>query len=298
VGENTTIAWTNHTFNPWRGCTKISAGCAHCYAEAMSFRNPGVLGVWGDNGTRVVAAESMWRQPLKWDREAGKAGERRRVFCASLGDVFEDWVDLVNPRIRLFGLIQSTPNLDWLLLTKRPENVKPWLEGARLQRLWPLSNVWLGVSVEHQAAADERIPILLSIPAQVRFLSMEPLLGPVNLDSIRRQLPDSIGVVRGGVLGDTDGRMFSPRGAKGFGIDWVIVGGESGPKARPFDLAWARSIRDQCKSAGVPCFVKQLGENPVGLGLAGAWPIGWTEWPEDLRIREFPAAHLAVHRVR
>lgn len=182
-------------FNPWRGCTKVSRGCANCYAEAGSKRNPAVLGVWGDAGTRVIASESYWRLPLKWDRQAAKAGERRRVFCASLADVFEDRPELVSPRQRLFRLIGDTPYLDWLLLTKRPENVLrmthdewcPPVPGHVSQNAgdghswkWP-SNVWLGVSVEDQQRADERIPILLQTPAAVRFLSCEPLLGPLDL---------------------------------------------------------------------------------------------------------------------
>lgn len=187
----TKIEWTSYrrpdgsmvpgyTFNPWRGCTKVSAGCANCYAETMSKRNPEVLGIWGDNGTRAVATESYWRQPLKWNREAEKAGKRRRVFCASLADVFERRSELEQPRGGLFRLIAETPYLDWLLLTKRPENVNylsPWGSEA-----WPWpSNIWLGTSVENQEQADKRIPELLKVPARVRFLSCEPLLGPVDL---------------------------------------------------------------------------------------------------------------------
>jgi protein gp37 len=133
MGANSKIQWTNHTFNPWRGCSKVSAGCQHCYAEAMSRRNPAVLGEWGPKGTRVVAAEAMWRQPLKWDRDAQAAGVRARVFCASLADVFEDRADLETPRHELLRLIDSTRSLDWLLLTKRPENVLRLIGQA-----WPI----------------------------------------------------------------------------------------------------------------------------------------------------------------
>lgn len=192
MGEITKIEWCHHTFNPWRGCTKVSPGCANCYAERQSRRNPGVLGVWGDDGTRVVAAEAAWSEPLKWDRAANEAGERRRVFCASLADVFEDRTDLFMPRLRLFGLIRRTPNLDWLLLTKRPGTwakvVRDTLDwrlnsgglNSRDADYWfaadwlngkPPANVWLGVSVEDQARANERIPALLQIPARVRFVS-------------------------------------------------------------------------------------------------------------------------------
>lgn len=276
MGENSKIEWCHHTFNPWRGCTKVSPGCANCYAETMSHRNPAVLGEWGPNGKRVIAAESYWVQPIKWNREALMAGERRRVFCASLADVFEDRPELDEPRSRLMGKIACSPNLDWLLLTKRPQDITPALKrladryagygqfAGTLVRSWldgtPPANVWLGVSVEDQARADERIPHLLRIPAAIRFLSCEPLLGPVDLTRVRWQLEDSIGVVCGGVLGDTDGGQFSPRGAKGWGIHWVIAGGESGPGARPMHPDWARSLRDQCREAGVSFHFKQWGE--------------------------------------
>lgn len=231
----------------------MSPGCTNCYAETLSHRNPKVLGEWGPKGVRVVASESAWREPLKWDRAAKATGERHRVFCASLADVFEDRPELVEPRTRLFELIWATPNLDWLLLTKRPEtwrkvmrdtidsiprrgsgrtalrwNLLDWLQEGQPSGKPHPSNVWLGVSVEDQARADERIPLLLQIPAAARFLSVEPLLGPVSFDLS--------------------------------GIDWVIVGGESGHDARPMHPDWARSIRDQCVAVGVPFFFKQWGE--------------------------------------
>lgn len=275
----TTIEWTDYTFNPWRGCTKISPGCANCYAEKLGKRNPAVLGEWGPSGRRVVAAESYWRLPLKWDREAAEAGERRKVFCASLADVFDDWpgqlghssggeivmwarlndgqwcagvvcdtpmlyrqLTLDDARIRLWRLIDETPNLDWLLLTKRPQNFRDMLPWPG----WPRKNVWLGVSVEDQARADERIPELLATPAAVRFLSCEPLLGPINL--VRWLTP------------------FHGLHAQHNGIDWVIVGGESGPQARPMHPAWALSLRDQCQAAGMAFFFKQFGEWSPGNG--------------------------------
>lgn len=220
----------------------------------MSSRNPAVLGEWGPSGKRAVAAESYWNKPLAWDRKAKAAGERHRVSCASLADVFEDREELVNPRIRLFDLIDRTPNLDWLLLTKRPEHAGTWLEGSRLQGLWPRPNVWIGTSVENQATANERIPHLLQIPATVRFLSMEPLLGPVDLESwLYGPAYGSTAGPRGGPGGQTVTAGPSP-------IHWVIVGGESGPKARPMHPQWARSIRDQCVAAGVSFHFKQWGE--------------------------------------
>lgn len=264
MGVNTNIEWCDATFNPWRGCTKVSAGCTNCYAETLSHRNPGTLGIWGDKGTRVVASEAMWRQPLKWDREASDSGVRRRVFCASLADVFEDRDELTEHRARLWQTILYTPSLDWLLLTKRPENVIPalkkvwdhqktrslhdgclsdWIDGTR-----PPANVWLGTSVENQEAADARVPRLLDTPAAVRFLSMEPLLGPVDLN--RKEL-----ICETWRKGLTIGTY----------LDWVIVGGESGPKARPMNRAWVRDIRDQCQETGVAFHFKQWGEwEPAG----------------------------------
>jgi len=251
MAENSAIEWTHHTFNPWRGCTKVSDGCKYCYADTLSKRNPQSLGIWGPQGTRVVAAESYWKQPIKWNKDAEKAGERRRVFCASLADVFEgpetmpaeSWGPVQAARLRLMELIDSTPWLDWLLLTKRPENVYPFLREELNSASFP-PNVWLGVSVENQEQADKRIPVLMNTPAAVRFLSCEPLLGPIDF----RKVPS-----------------FNRIGLDLRGW-WVIVGGESGSNARPMHPDWARSIRDQCQAAGVPFFFKQWGEwAPWGL---------------------------------
>lgn len=319
MAENTKIQWTTHTFNPWRGCTKISPGCTNCYAETMSHRNPSVLGVWGDNGTRVVASESMWREPLKWDKAAKAAGKRHRVFCASLADVFEGRPELASPRKRLGQLILDTPNLDWLLLTKRPRN---WAVAARdmwirFDDSYPLPpNVWVGVSVEDQQRADERIPLLLQIPASVRFLSCEPLLGPVDFSkSVPCGECGSLDSDRG--YGCFNGNECVDVGWFGkAGLHWVIVGGESGGGSRPFDIAWARSIRDQCRAAGVAYFFKQAGSNPMLfadplpepqssesmmrhgeydpepflLKLRDKKGGDLSEMPSDLQIREFPTA--------
>lgn len=343
MAETTKIEWCDHTFNHVRGCTKVSEGCQNCYAEKGSKRNPKVLGVWGPNGSRVVAAESYWKEPLKWDREAAAAGERRRVFCASLADVFEDWqgpirdtrglighvflndgsigfgpdmheyhkgsntrmLTLDDVRLRLFQLIARTPNLDWLLLTKRPERMAEFVREAtdaldgicrRGDFRADFANVWLGVSVENRAALA-RIDILRQTPAAIRFLSVEPLLEDLGTIDLA-------------------------------GISWVICGGESGHKARPCRVEWIRSAVKQCKDAGVACFVKQLGANIVCRNdCFGGWePDQWpddldpmdvehdihgfreehqgadcrvklrdpkggnpSEWPEDLRVREMPA---------
>src|SRR5688572_14453924 len=171
MAENSKIQWTHHTFNPWRGCARVSPGCVHCYAETLSKRNPKTLGTWGVDGTRVVASPSMWQQPVKWDIAAARLGERHRVFCASLADVGEDRPDLVEPRKRLSDLIFRTPNLDWLLLTKRPENMTRLFDRDTLERCW------IGTTCENQEYADKRIPILIEIPAKVHFVSAEPLIG-------------------------------------------------------------------------------------------------------------------------
>jgi protein gp37 len=289
MAENTKIQWCHSTFNPWRGCSKVSPGCENCYAEALSKRNPAVLGEWGDGGTRVAASDAMWREPLRWDKAAKAAGVRHRVFCASLADVMEDRPELHLWRERLFRLIQQCHHLDWLLLTKRPENFArflPWsFAGDAASRpgvVWP--HVWLGTSVEDQARADERVPHLLRTPAAVRFLSVEPLLGEVNL---RPYFAHSIHCAQAHPGG---GPCACPR------LHWVIVGGESGPGARPCDLAWVRSLVAQCRAAGVACFVKQLGAQACSTRMGDRYyckfrdPKGGdpAEWGEDLRVREFP----------
>lgn len=257
MGKDSAIEWTHHTFNPWRGCTKVSPGCEHCYAERGSKRNPKLLGVWGDEGTRVIAAETYWWQPLRWNELAKAAGERHRVFCASLADVFEDRPELYDPRYRLFELIEGTPDLDWLLLTKRPENIQRMIPSKWHEK--PQPNIWLGTSVEDQQRADERIPHLLKCPAVVRFLSVEPLLGPIRFrrmiaDETERDLLD-------GIDRTTTQHLAVPEVTIGVGIiHWVIVGGESGGNARPMHPNWVRSIRDECLAIGPAFFFKQWGE--------------------------------------
>lgn len=237
------IEWTHHTFNPWWGCQRVSPGCEHCYAE--TFANRLGFKVWGPAKTtaRRMASATYWQGPIAWNKAARDSGERQRVFCASMADVFEDHPDVVESRARLFALIDATPYLDWLLLTKRPENVNAMLGG------WKLSaNVWMGTSVEDQRRANERIPALLDIPARVRFLSCEPLLGPVDIGAAYPAMGPMTH------FGFTDGFGYEAL------LHWVIAGGESGPKARPMNPAWARSLRDQCVDAGVAFHFKQWGE--------------------------------------
>ena len=298
MGANSKIEWTHHTFNPWIGCTKVAAGCEHCYAEALAKRTR--IAKWGPYGSRVLTSENYWRQPLKWNREAAAAGERRRVFCASLADVMEDWPGSISVRgveplamsldeVRgwLFALIDATPHLDWLLLTKRPENIlrmwpdkheeRPVFPGAPGELGKPLPcvvrfacrhNVWLGTSIAEQGDANRNIPELLACRdlAPVLFLSCEPLLGPVEVGrSLREHWRCDSCTHEGHFARGGDG-VLQPCTCGGIprrvrrGIDWVIAGGESGPGARPMHPDWARSLRDQCLAAAVPFFFKQWGE--------------------------------------
>lgn len=270
MAENSKIEWTDHTFNPWVGCTKVGPGCDHCYAESWAKRT-GAPGLW--NGERRRTSAANWRAPLKWNREAEAEGVRRRVFCASLADVFDNEVPQ-EWRDDLWELIRRTPNLDWLLLTKRIGNALKLVDAGVFRAL---PNVWLGATVVNQEEADRDILKLLAVPARVRFLSMEPLLAPVDLTRIGPKRINALG--------------------RGSWLHWVIAGGESGPKARDFDVQWGEDIVEQCRSAEVPVFVKQLGSNPVCEHQHMPIPMvlkdkkggDMAEWPEDLRVREFPA---------
>jgi protein gp37 len=285
MGEGTKIEWTDHTFNPWWGCQRVSPGCEHCYAEAFAKRTGSA--VWGPTAPRRFFGDKHWAEPLKWNAAAAKEGVRRRVFCASMADAFEDRPELVEPRSRLWALTTETSHLDWLPLTKRPENILDMVP-ERWRSGFP-PNIWMGTTVE-DVKRKERIDHLRRVPAAVRFLSIEPQiedLGAIDLT----------------------------------GIHWVIVGGESGGGARPFDLAWARSLVEQCRAAGVAVFVKQFGDRPVdgehvtgvyapedkrsiaaaaSLGVPDAPPNlvmlrtrkggDMAEWPEELRVRQWPAS--------
>ena len=315
MAENSKIEWCDHTFNPWSGCSKVHEGCAHCYAEVnYSVKMRGVK--WGPNGTRVKTAN--WKEPLKWNRQAEAEGVRKRVFCASLADVFEDWqgpihdhkgqrcsvrdaepvtshgrdldkypmegwqwATMADLRRDLFALIDATPHLDWLLLTKRPENIRRmWCSHVNTDGMPPSQlhrpNVWLGTSISNQATAEKYASELtVGDIAPVLFWSIEPLLGPIDLNKVWRnaRLPD-----------------------------WVIIGGESGPNARVCHTSWMSLLVSQCRAAGVKVFVKQLGARPVGAsgfreaskGSGGPLKMqdskggDWSEWPEDLRVREMP----------
>lgn len=281
MGENSSIEWTDHTFNPWVGCTKVSPGCDHCYAEGWAKRSG--LVTWGS--TRRRTSEANWRQPLRWNAEAERAGVRRRVFCASLADVFDNDVP-AEWRRDLFHLIEATPALDWLLLTKRIGNVRRLLMPLDASE-WLPENAWLGITVVNQEEADRDIPKLLETQTRVRFLSCEPLLGPLSLGKIS--------VAGHGWYDCLEGwRECSDWGGRENLIDWVIVGGESGSGARPFTLGWGKDIVRQCRAARVPVFVKQVGANPVNREGERCPHIRdrkgkvMEEWPEELRVREFP----------
>lgn len=229
MAKDSKIEWTHHTFNPWWGCEKVSAACKHCYAQTWANRLG--LDLWGGKRSdRRFFSDQHWKEPLKWNRDAEREGSRRRVFCASMADVFEPRSDLNEWRERLWLLIEETPFLDWLLLTKRIEHVEsmvPWKSN------WP-ANVWLGTTIENQEWADKRLPHLRRLKAKVKFVSCEPLLGHID---IRKAL--------------------APSGKSG--INWVIAGGESGPGARPMNPAWAESLRDQCQERGAAFHFKQWG---------------------------------------
>jgi protein gp37 len=232
------------------GCAKVSPGCQNCYAERENRRFAWV-DQWGPDGQRRIASAAYWRQPLIWECKAAADGIRRRVFCGSLMDVFEDRSDLVAPRSQLWQLIEERPHLDWLLLTKRIENVMRMVPEQWL-RHWP-ANVWPGATVENRQMAILRIPPLLRIPAAVRFVSCEPLLGEVDLSPWiwGNRCPDP-------QCGDSTWDHYCMLGEQR--LHWVIAGGESGPDARPVYPDWVRRLRDQCQAAGVPFFFKQWGE--------------------------------------
>lgn len=258
MGENSAIAWTDHTHNEWIGCQKVSVGCDNCYAETLmdsryhrvEWGQRKMPGIAPSVGTRSRTSEANRRKPMAWQRKAAdffaQHGRRQRVFCSSLSDVFdnqvpEDW------RIGLWETIRATPGLDWLLLTKRPENIEGFLPASWLDDFDLWQHVWLGTTCEDQAAYDKRWPILQQIPARVRFISYEPAIGPLVDLHAGDCLPD-----------------------------WLICGGESGRGYRPMPEEWAETAKNLCARHGVAFFLKQM---------AGLKPI-----PDRLMLREFPVA--------
>jgi protein gp37 len=288
MAENTKIQWCDHTFNPWIGCTKVQEGCLNCYAEEL-MANRYQRVEWGPKGTR--SRTKTWNQPKKWNKQSGKLaldtlydtpglwddqaaslGEKRKVFCASLADVFEAKDEVTPWRADLFNLIDECQNLHWLLLTKRPQHIL---------QMWPQplkrrENVWLGTSIAVQKNVDVYIPLLLKSRELCRylFLSVEPQVGFIDLN-----------------------KYLFPKPL----VDWVIIGGESKQgksEPRPYDILWARTLLAQCRAAGVPCFIKQFGSIVYDDGRRMHFEDGhggnMEEWPEDLRVRECPETY---HRV-
>ncbi len=258
--KNSRISWTHHTFNPWWGCTKVSEGCKGCYAETFSRRTG--HNIWGPTAPRrFFPNQSHWTEPIKWNNEAMKAGQKQRVFLGSMLDWAETHRDaetqakMDEARGRLSDLVRGTPSLEWLFLTKRVENASRYL-WQMFGRSLP-DNIWLGTTAENQEMYNRRVPLLATIPATVRFVSIEPQLERVTM------LPD-VGITACSEM-----------------VDWVIVGGESGPKCRPFDVDWARQLRDECAEMGTLFFMKQLGGHPKKRDELA-------DFPEDLRIQEIP----------
>lgn len=257
MADETNIAWCDKTHNEWLGCTKKSEECLFCYAEELMDTRFGRV-QWGPKGTRSLTSRTNRRKPLGWNREAAELGIRYRVFCSSLSDVFEDREELVPWRTNLFNTIRATPNLDWLLLTKRPECI-PAMLPADWGAGW--DHVWLGTSAGTQRRWDERVPLLRSVPAAVHFVSMEPMIGPIHTAPMLDQ----------------------------FGMDWIIVGGESGRYARPMSLDWVRAVRAECDARAIPFFFKQKGTH-LAKQLGCEHPKGEniSEWPEDLQVQVWP----------
>lgn len=268
MGAESKIEWTNHTFNPWEGCMKVSEGCKHCYAEGRD--KIWHLGAhWGPGSTRKPMSEQYWNQPAKWNEAAKTAGVRARVFCASLADVMEDHPEVEQHRLRLFKVIEDTPWLNWQLLTKRPENFERFLPKRWLMDM--PDNVWLGTSIEGPLVLS-RINDLLRVPASVHFLSMEPMIGEVDLKRIPHPEHDpALGYTWNcltgvGIDGERVGDIYKLLPT----ITWVIVGGESGPQARPMSINWATDIRNDCRDYGVAFLFKQWGEwHPEGQLMTG-----------------------------
>lgn len=256
MARNSKIEWTHHTFNPWVGCTKISPACDHCYAEGWAKRSGMVK--WGPHEIRRRTSTTNWRQPIKWNAEAERLGVRYRVFFASLADVFDNQVP-DEWRRDLLRLIASTQNLDWLLLTKRIGNASKMLSDAAgsLGMTWGKHwrNIWIGATVCNQQEADRDIPKLLALPVVVRFLSIEPLLGPVDLRFHIFSEPTSNFRTNAGK------RQMELRKPADGGLHWVIVGGESGvAESRPMNPDWVRDLRDQCHAGDVAFHFKQWGD--------------------------------------
>lgn len=327
MSQDSPIEWTDSTWNPTRGCSRVSPGCLHCYAEGIARRFSGAgapyeglihsTGAW--NG-RITLAENHLLDPIRWVKP-------RRIFVDSMSDLFHEAIpfDYID---KVFAVMACTTRHTYQILTKRPQRMLEYFarlrwgidagddfegltyeEESRLDPngrcghpdqvqpskvydawvpvsknrggydncgpLWPLENVWLGVSCENQETADERVPLLLQVPAAIRFLSCEPLLGPIRFDRRHVHCPTH----------DYPGGFCSGECADQRFVDWIIVGGESGPKARSCEWEWLRSLRDQCKESGVAFFMKQLSQKD-----RAGWFKDFDAFPPDLQVREWPSA--------
>jgi len=255
MGEHSNIGWTDHTFNPWWGCTNVSPGCDHCYAQSLA--KVYAPGNWGKDAGRRLLSAKHWKEPLRWNRRAAARGVRERVFCGSMCDILDTWPREIDSRTldgerrRLWSLIEETPSLDWQLVTKRPQNFRRMLPAHWLES--PRPNIWLMTTVE-SADCLWRVDELLCVPAVVHGVSYEPGLGPVRFAPYLG--PDR--------------------------VNWLIVGGESGRGHRPMDLEWVRLALEDCCRAGVAFFMKQLGGCPDKHDRVEDFPV-------DLRVQEFPA---------
>jgi protein gp37 len=274
VSDSSKIEWTDATWNIVTGCTEVSPpGCDHCYAKTFAERWRGTPGHHFEQGFDVRLWPDRLDLPLRWRIP-------KRIFVNSMSDLFHEKVPTTFIAAA-FDVMRKTPQHTYQILTKRHARMRSLARSAAFGEGWPLPNVQLGVSVEDQKWAGIRIPVLLDTPAAVRFVSAEPLLGPVDLTCCA-----GVDALRPDWTGGPGGGMSAPHPL----LDWVIAGGESGPGARPCDLEWLRSLVYQCQQDEVPVFVKQLGSvlgRELGAGSKGG---DWDAWPEDLRVREFPRA--------
>jgi protein gp37 len=279
MGTNTAIEWTDHTWNPFWGCQEVSPECQHCYARTLAERWG--FHLWGGKATpRRMLSERVWNAPLKWNQRAQAEGRRSRVFTASMADVFEDHPALPPVRARMWPLLEATPWLDWQVLTKRPEHILAMVPPGWLDA-WP-ANVWIGASTGLQEQATLRMVWMAEVWERahppVIFSSAEPLLGPVDFTALPELPPQRVAQLLRGTHAKAEAAALTERWHALWSrysmlqarvrtlnvlqpriLDWVIAGGESGADARPLDLAWVRSVRDQCQTTGAAFFFKQVG---------------------------------------
>lgn len=327
--ENTEIEYVHHSFSPWRGCSEVDAGCRFCFAKRGSERNPRMLGQWGEAGTRVVASRNAWSQMRAIDRKCGRMGIKQRVLCHWC-DPFEDWtgpmIDHVGNRMEYCDqckklvwpfdkpcqcakkfkrmatmhdvrheymmMIESCQNLTWLLTTKRPENIRMFWDG------YSGFNVALGISVCNTADAAKKFDAFRDVMylADTSWISAEPLIGPLDLVEARafpRYECGTCGAVVTDHTHESDDVCRTCESTMSFQydcVDWVVIGGESGAKARECNPDWIRKIMRDCERADVACFVKQVGTNPTNLKIIDPKGGNPAEWPEDLRVRNYPEA--------